>query len=97
MSESDFDEDALAGALFSGLDDRLKATVGHASETLGASRVGIAVEELLFAEVLLGLFHIEEAVVHPEEHRWCDFFAEAVARAEVLINPNFHRCSFESH
>jgi hypothetical protein len=82
-SSADLDEDALAGALFGGLDDRLLLACRHVGETLGAAGVG---------EHLAALLHVGEPVVEEGEHVRCDLFTETVARAEILIDPDLHRC-----
>ncbi|KAG1648700.1 hypothetical protein GQR58_029635 [Nymphon striatum] len=90
-TESDFDEDALAWALFSGFDDSLEAAFWNSCHALGACRVRFAVKELFFAKVAGGFLHVEEAVVFSEEDTVSNLFAEPVTRAEILINPNLHR------
>jgi len=56
----DFDEDALAGALFGRLDDCFELAFGNASHAFGASRMSVAVEQLLFAEVVGGFLDVED-------------------------------------
>src|SRR5688500_16971065 len=77
----DFDEDALSGALFGGLDDRFFLPGGHVGQAFGATRV---------AEDLLALLDVGEPVVEQGEHVGGDLLAEAVAGAEILIDPDLH-------
>ena len=75
------DEDALAGALLGGLDDGVEHVVGEAGETLGAARVG---------EDLVAFLDVGEAVVEQGEDGGGDLLAEAVAGAEILVDPDLH-------
>ena len=78
----DFDEDALARALFGGLDDRLFLPRGHCREPFCAARV---------AENLRPFLDVREPVVEQGEHVGRDLLAEAVAGAQVLVDPDLHR------
>src|SRR5271165_2510631 len=75
------DEDALAGALLRGLDDcvlQLPGDGGHPGRA-----AGIALDVALF-------LHIGQAVVEEGEHGRRDLLAEAIARAEILVDPDLH-------
>src|SRR5262245_53208819 len=78
----DLDEDALAGALLGRLDDRFLHATGNVGEALGPARV---------LEDLVAFLHVGETVVEQREHVGSDLFAEAVAGAEVLVDPDLHR------
>jgi hypothetical protein len=39
----------------------------------------------------VALLHIGQTVVEKSEHGRTDLFAEAVSRAEVLVNPHLHQ------
>ena len=54
---------------------------GHVGETIGAARV---------AEDLVAFLDVGEAVVEEREHVGGDLLAEAVTRAQVLIDPDLH-------
>src|SRR5262249_16148891 len=77
----DLDEDALSGALLGRVDPRFPHTAGHVGEPLGRSRV---------LEDLVTFLHVGETVVEQREHVGSDLFAEAVAGAEVLVDPDLH-------
>ncbi len=82
---SGFDEDALAGALLGGLDDRVElpvGDVGHAVRALGVALRG--------GEDRGALFHVGETVVEQGEHVGADLFAEPVTGAEILVDPDLH-------
>ena len=67
-----------------GFDGGLLLAGGHDGEALGAARVG---------EDLVALLDVGEAVVKQGEHVRGDLFAEAVARAEILVDPDLHSVS----
>ena len=75
------DEDALAGALLGGLDDGVLELLGHPGHAGGAARLVLDVVALL---------HVGEPVVEQGEHGRRDLLAQAVARAEILIDPDLH-------
>ncbi len=79
------DEDALAGALLGRLDGDVVLAVGNDGETCRALGVTLRRGEDLGAFAYVG-----EAVVQHDEDIGGDLFAEAVTRAEVLIDPNLH-------
>src|SRR5581483_5560032 len=81
MRSVDLDEDALTGALFGRFDDCFFHARGHVGETLGAAGI---------AEDLAALLDVREAVVEQREDVGRDLFAEAVAGAEVLVDPDLH-------
>src|SRR4029077_18009164 len=76
-----FDEDALARALLGGLDDRVGHAVGEVREALGAAGVG---------EDLGAFLDVGEAVVEQREDVGRDLFAQAVAGAQILVDPDLH-------
>ena len=76
----DFDEDALPGALFGRFDRCVRHVVWHDGETVGTTRIG---------KNLRSLLDVREAVVEQREYRRCDLFAQAVARAQVLVDHTF--------
>jgi len=80
----DLDEDALARALFGGLDDRLFLPGGHVREPFGPTR---------FVEDLGAFLDVGEPVVEQGEHVGRDLLTEAVAGAQVLVDPDLHRGS----
>ncbi len=82
---SGFDEDALAGALLGGLDDGVELTVGNLGETVGTLRVALGRRVDLVA-----LFDVGQTVVEKSEDVRCDFLAQTVAGAEILIDPDLH-------
>ena len=75
------DEDALTGALFGGFGDRVFRAGWHHGDSFGAARGALHVG---------ALFHVGQAVVEQGEHVGTDLFAETVAGAQVLVNPNLH-------
>src|SRR5215471_141693 len=77
----DLDEDALSGALLGRLDHRFLHATGNVGEALGPARV---------LEDLVAFLHVGETVVEQREHVGSDLFAEAVAGAEVLVDPDLH-------
>src|SRR3954470_7457773 len=77
----DLDEDALAGALLGGLDHGVELAVGDVGQTGGAARV---------REHLLALLDVGQAIVEQGEHVRGDLFAESVAGAEILVDPDLH-------
>src|SRR5581483_11981348 len=77
----DLDEDALAGALLGRLDGGLFHPRGNVGQALGPTG---------FAEDLVAFLDVGEAVVEQREDRRGDLFAEAVARAQVLVDPHLH-------
>src|SRR5207302_1602748 len=77
----DLDEDALPGALFGGLDDRLLEVAGHVGQALDPTRV---------AEHLAAFLDVGQAVVEEGEDVGTDLLTQAVARAEVLVDPHLH-------
>ena len=79
-----FDEDALAGALLGGFDHGVEHAVGDVGQTLGATGVG---------EHLVAFFHVGEAVVEQREDGGRDLLAQAVAGAEILVDPDLHAVS----
>ena len=54
---------------------------GHHGEALGPTGVG---------EDLVAFLDVGEAVVEEGEHVRGDLFAQAVARAEILVDPDLH-------
>src|SRR5205823_8854475 len=77
----DLDENALPGALLGGLDDRLLEVAGHVCQSLDATGV---------TEDLAAFLDVGEAVVEEGEDVGTDLLAQAVARAEVLVDPHLH-------
>src|SRR5262245_44446293 len=77
----DLDEDALAGALLGGLDGRFFLTRRHDGEAFGAAWI---------TEDLVAFLDIGEAVVEEGEDVGGDLFAEPVAGAEILVDPDLH-------
>ena len=76
-----FDENAFAGALLSGFDHGIFQVTRDSGQASGAS--GIVFD-------LVALFHIGQAIVEQSEDSGRNFLTEAVAGAQVLINPNLH-------
>src|SRR5579871_5513452 len=79
------DEDALAGALLGGLDDRVEHAVGDVRQRFGATRL---------REDLVALLHVGEAVVEQREHGGRDLLAQPVTGAEILVDPDLHALPF---
>ena len=79
------DVDALAGAFLGGFDHGFELVVGDLGETLGA--LGVA---LGLGEDLAALDHVGETVVEQGEDVGCDLLAQAVAGAQILIDPDLH-------
>jgi tRNA (adenine57-N1/adenine58-N1)-methyltransferase len=75
------DEDALTGALFGGLNDRVFHAGRHVGEAFGTAGIALHVTPLLY---------VGQAVVEQREDRRADLLAESVAGAEVLVDPNLH-------
>ena len=88
---SRLDENALSGAFFGGFNDGVDLAVGELGETLGALGIALGLRENLVA-----FHHVREAVVEQGEHVGGDLFAQPVAGAEILIDPDLHvdGCSF---
>jgi proteasome-associated ATPase len=82
---SGFDVDALAGAFLGGFDHGFELAIGDLCETFGA--LGIA---LGLSEDLSALDDIGEAVVEQGEDVGCDLLAQAVAGAQILVDPDLH-------
>src|SRR3954447_14773689 len=78
----DLDEDALPGALLGRLDHRVVHAVGDVGQAFGPARVG---------EDLRPLLDVGQAVVEEREHRGGDLLAQAVAGAQILVDPDLHR------
>src|SRR5262249_21944059 len=81
------DKDALPGALLGGLACRVLHALGDHGQALVPAGV---------VEDLVTLFDVREAVVEQGEHGRRNLFAEPVACAEILIDPDLHRCAFAS-
>src|SRR3954462_9646099 len=77
----DPDEDAPPGALLGGLDDRLFEVARHVGQPLDATRV---------TERLAAFSDVGKAVVEEGEDVGTDLLAQAIARAEVLVDPHLH-------
>ena len=75
------DEDALAGALLGGFDDRVLEVPGNGRHTGGAA--GLVLD-------VVAILDIGETVVEEGEHGGRDLLAQAVACAEVLVDPHLH-------
>jgi protein-L-isoaspartate O-methyltransferase len=88
---SGFDEDALAGALLGGLDHAIELVVRNVGHPLGA--LGVA---LGGGEDLAVLHDIGETVVEQREDVGRDLLAQAVPRAEILIDPDLHDVAVSS-
>ena len=82
---SGFDEDALSGALLGRLDDGVELAVGDLGHSFGALRVALGGGEDLGA-----LLDVGQAVVEQREHVGRDLFAETIASAEILVDPDLH-------
>ena len=81
-------ENALTGTFFSGLDcDGVLSARDH-RYALGTLRIALG-----FCVNRPTLLDIREAVVKQDEHIRGDFLAQAIASAEILINPDFHQYS----
>src|SRR5690606_35753146 len=85
-ASSGLEEDALPGALLGSLDCDVLHAGGHGRHARGP--LGVA---LGFGVDLVALTHVGKTVVEQHEHVGGDLFAQAVAGAEVLIDPNLHR------
>ena len=83
---SRFDVDALAGAFLGAFDDRIELAVGDLGEPLGALQVALGggVDLVAFPDV-------GESVVEQREHVGGDLFAQPVAGAQILVDPDLHR------
>jgi hypothetical protein len=79
------DIDALAGAFLGGFDNSIEHLVGEFCEAFSAFRVA-----LCLGENLVALDDIREAVVQQREDVGCDFLAQTVTGAEILIDPDLH-------
>ena len=79
-SLANFDEDALTRALFGRIDGGFIRTLGNRGEPTRATRVvdGVAV------------LHVGKPIVEQREHVGSDLDADAVARAQILIDPDLH-------
>src|SRR5258708_35837034 len=88
-SSSLLDEDALAGAFLGGFDRGVEECVGDVGHPLGPLGVALGV-----GEDRVALLDVGQAVVEEGEHVGCDLLAEAVARAQVLIDPDLHGDGF---
>ena len=62
-------------------DDGVEHVVGEAGQTLGAARVG---------EDLVAFLDVGEAVVEQGEDGGGDLLAQAVAGAQILVDPDLH-------
>ncbi len=82
---SDFDEDALAGALFGGLNDDIELAVGEVGHTVAALRVPLRRSEHFGA-----FLHVRQAVIKQHKNSRRDFHTDAVTGTKILINPDFH-------
>ncbi len=82
---SGFDVDALAGAFLGGFDHGFELAIGNLGETFGA--LGIA---LGLSEDLSALDDIGKAVVEQGEDVGGDLLAQAVAGAQILVDPDLH-------
>ena len=82
---SGFDVDALAGAFLGGFDDRFELPVGDLGETFGA--LGVA---LGLGEDRVAFDDIGEAIVEQGEDVGGDLLAQAVAGAQILVDPDLH-------
>jgi hypothetical protein len=76
-----FDEDALSGALFSGFNSAVVVLFDHVCEALGSARV---------RKHLATFTDVGQAIVEQCEHGRGDLLAQAIARAQVLIDPYLH-------
>src|SRR6056297_26916 len=89
------DHDALAGAFLGGLDGGVDQRVGDARNPfahVGPVTCALGtVEHDRLAEVRGFLLHHPEAVVTSDEHVGADLRTDAVAGAEVLVDPD-HQC-----
>jgi hypothetical protein len=74
-------ENALAGALILRIADRVLEARGDRRKACATA--GIAND--------IALFDVGQAVIPQREHRGTEVFAQAVAGAELLVDPNLHR------
>src|SRR5688572_5175616 len=81
----DFDEDAFAGAFLGGLDNGFFLTGGNDGEAFGTLCVALG-----RGVDLVAFLHVGETVVEEGEDVWRDLFAEAVAGAQILVDPDLH-------
>src|SRR6185312_339813 len=75
------DEDALAGALLGGLHDGVLEVTGNRGHAGGATRVVLDG---------VGFLDVGEAVIEKGEDRRRDLLTQAVARTEILVDPDLH-------
>ena len=79
------DVDALAGALFGGLDDGVELAVGDVGHALCALGVSLGDGEDGGA-----FLHVGETVIEQREDSGSDHFAEPVPGAQILVDPDLH-------
>ena len=77
----DFNENALAGALFGGFDCRLFETIRNHCKAVRPARV---------CENRVAFPDVGEAIVEKSKDIGGDLFAETVSGAKILIDPNLH-------
>jgi hypothetical protein len=82
---SGFDVDALAGAFLGGLNNRVELAVGELRHAVGTLWVALGL-----CEDLVTLFDVGQTIVEQGEHVGCDFLAQSVSSAEILIDPDLH-------
>ena len=80
-----FDEDALAGAFLGGFHNEVHLSVGDLGKAFGAFRIALG-----RGEDLVAFANVGETIVEQDKYIGGDFFAEAVSRAKVLVDPDFH-------
>jgi len=85
---SRLDEDALPGALFGRFHGDVFLSGGDQRQPLGA--LGVSLGRRVDRAICLD---IGEAVVKQDEYVGGDLLAQAITRAEILINPDSHRNS----
>ena len=78
---SDFNEDALARALFGGFNCRLFLAVGNHCKAIWPARV---------RENRVAFPDVGEAIIEKSEDIGGNLFAETVSGAKILIDPNLH-------
>ena len=81
VSGVDLYEDALPGAFLGGLDRRFFLTFRYDGESGGSARI---------AEDGVTLTHVGQTVVEQREHVRRDLLTEAVACAQILVDPDLH-------
>ena len=85
----DVEEDALAWAFLSGFNHSLESVFGNTGHALSTSRIVGTVELLFSSEVRSVFFDVIEAVIHSKEDIRSDLGAQAIARAKILVDPDF--------